>query len=256
VLALYQLSPNSAAAQQLRATAAQIKAVLGSQESDVLFAFEITNLGITLRLGGTGDPLSVAGGIRLVQYPSLLDAIFTGSPPELIVGSSGTSMFIELRPVPPWGLGSPRSSRTFGSCNSDWPLSTACASQIKLFTADYDSALSCKWGKDATKKWTGSIHFPAIHRGTTNASLRCDVMGHKLSSVLQTSHSHPPIQQPAMWFSRSPAPPAGLRLYGALFGHLRGVKAMVLPDECLGFASCVLNVPAIQDLARAPPSAY
>ncbi|MDF0676942.1 MAG: hypothetical protein P0120_21795 [Nitrospira sp.] len=107
VLDLYQLRTNSPAAQQLRSTAAQIKAVLSSQESDVLFAFEFTNMGITLRLSGRANPLTIAGGLRLVQYPSLLDAIFTGPPPELIVGSSGTSVFIELRPVPVGSAGTP-----------------------------------------------------------------------------------------------------------------------------------------------------
>jgi hypothetical protein len=107
VLTLYGVSRTSQAGRDLLAVSAPLKAILGNPEVDTLIAFEILNLGLTLRLGPGDEPLSVTGGIRIVQFPPILDAIFTGPTPALIIGSSGTSIFIELRPAPATGPGSP-----------------------------------------------------------------------------------------------------------------------------------------------------
>ena len=106
VLTLYGISRTSQAGLDLLALSAPLKAILGNPEVETLIAFEIVNLGLTLRLGPGEEPLSVAGGVRIVQFPPIFDAIFTGPTPALIIGSSGTSIFIELRPAPAAGPGS------------------------------------------------------------------------------------------------------------------------------------------------------
>lgn len=107
VLAQYGINRSSQAARDLQSVATGLKTTLGNPEVETLIAFEIIDLGLTLRLAPGEEPLSIAGGIRIVQFPPLLDAIFTGPTPALIIGSSGTSIFIELRPAPASGPGTP-----------------------------------------------------------------------------------------------------------------------------------------------------
>jgi hypothetical protein len=109
VLNLYGVSQSSQAARDLEAVGAGLRGILGSPEADTLIAFEIVNFGLTLRLDPAEEPLAVTGGIRIVQFPPILDLIFAGPTPALIIGSSGTSIFIELQPAPASGAGTPPS---------------------------------------------------------------------------------------------------------------------------------------------------
>ena len=109
VLDLYGVTRTSQAGRDLEAVASGLRQVLDSPEADTLITFELVDLGLTLRLEPGAEPLSIAGGIRIVQFPPILDLIFTGPTPALIIGSSGTSVFIELRPVPAGGPGTPPS---------------------------------------------------------------------------------------------------------------------------------------------------
>jgi hypothetical protein len=105
VLNLYGISRSSQTGRDLEAVGTRLRQIFSAPDVDTLLAFEIVNLGLTLRLEPAQEPLSIAGGIRIVQFPPILDAIFTGPTPALIIGSSGTSVFIELRPAPAAGDG-------------------------------------------------------------------------------------------------------------------------------------------------------
>ncbi len=95
VLGLYNVAAG-AEADKLQGVADQLRWILGEPSSDVLLAFEIRDLAIALRAEPNRDPFSVSGGVRLAQYPPVLDVLLGSPPPTLKLGSSGTSFFIEM----------------------------------------------------------------------------------------------------------------------------------------------------------------
>lgn len=94
VLAMYAISAGPRRA-QMTTVRQQLAALFGDATHDTLMAFEIVDLAIAFR-ATAADPIAISGGIRLVQYPAVLDGLLGGPSPTLTLGTSGTSVFVEM----------------------------------------------------------------------------------------------------------------------------------------------------------------
>lgn len=98
VLAMYRITAGQAR-QQMQDVRQQLATIFGDTSHDTLMAFEIVDLTIAFRPGAAIDPVTVSGGVRLAQSPPVLDALLGGPAPTLTLGTSGTSVFVEVSPV-------------------------------------------------------------------------------------------------------------------------------------------------------------
>jgi hypothetical protein len=101
IIADYRILPQSPGADALRAAASGLRRMFGAADAKELMAFEIVNLGVTVRLAAGEDPLILTGGVRIAKFPPIFATIFEGPSPTVTLGSSGTSVFIELTPFAP-----------------------------------------------------------------------------------------------------------------------------------------------------------
>lgn len=84
---------------QMQNVRQQLAALFGDATHDTLMAFEIVDLALAFRADAAADPISLSGGIRLVQYPPVLDCLLGGPSPTLKLGTSGTSFYVEIAPA-------------------------------------------------------------------------------------------------------------------------------------------------------------
>jgi hypothetical protein len=98
VLNMYSITSASRRA-QLQSVLQQLETLFGIASHNTLMAFEIVDLAIAFRPTAAADPVTMSGGIRMVQYPPVLDCLLGEPSPTLKLGTSGTSFFIEVTPV-------------------------------------------------------------------------------------------------------------------------------------------------------------
>jgi hypothetical protein len=98
VMAMFAITSGSRRT-QMQGIRQQLAALFGDEAHDTLMAFEVVDLAIAFRAGAAADPISLSGGIRLVQYPPVLDCLLGGPSPTLTLGTSGSSFFVEIAPA-------------------------------------------------------------------------------------------------------------------------------------------------------------
>ncbi|MBK8975787.1 MAG: hypothetical protein IPM29_07660 [Planctomycetes bacterium] len=74
-----------------------LTSVFGAPDEPFM-VFELRDVGISISLGADGFDIGTSGGIRIVQFPGLLDDVLPLPGPTAVLGATATGIHIELQP--------------------------------------------------------------------------------------------------------------------------------------------------------------